>query len=1375
MILLIPNLIYSQISRGGGGSRVGWTAVLDIDDFTRGAAKIDQTFDDMIGASARFDKIVSGVSVVIGAGIVGAAGRMAGAITEAIGNSIEMAKIFEQQMAKVRTLIQVTDAEFDRLGKGVLAISERLPQSLGNLTSALFDLISAGVKTHEVLDVLALASEAAVAGFTSVDVTARLGISTINAYGLEITDLNRVYDIFFETARIGVTTFESMASELGSVLPSAFALGVSLEELGGIFAAATKGGLSTAETITALDATFSDLVEKKGKLEELASVKLFDAGEFRGLVPIFNDLSEALGKLTAEGRTELLNEIGFGRESGRIIKTITNDMDTFNKSIEDVTNNANGMGKALEIAIVTADNQLSILGNRIKVLGLNILQPFVGMLGSAATGINRLVDSTDLSQVTAQFQSLATSIQNQVQQVDRLSEKYGDLRDELSDLNPESEDARKIHAELNTIIGSLVQIVPSLAVGWDKEKASLDKLNPAIEQYRKTQDAILKGEFLSGLEKFRKQYEKITKTIETLSPRARLEVEALGEQFKGDFAGGPSLFSLSALGFDRSTEAIEAFSEAMEEGGDKTTIVGRALTILENDMAEAEGELGTLASALNVFIAAGGDIETLNIDIAKFGDLVKLAVEASKPKDLTTPIKIAAAIDPLQFDKVKAKLKTERDKLELAMLEAGKGQEEIEVELARRSIQRFTEALAQKVDKEKDFNDALLEAKIELAKAEIDLLERTQSERERIEDETTRNQEEAARTRVKLFADEINAEIKLLDGLKGQDKTVAIRVLSEVGGFGPEKIERVLSGIEGGVLDVVDVLEIKANVIREAMNALDQNLDQQTKDTSAFTAFAITQQGRIADAGRQAQSERIKGAQETADKEFKLFLDMKTREGQIKADIQQKAQEGREAEEQGKAEQVGKGLIQLRELAKTEEEDAFQRAAFLVDTDQISLEGYRGFLSARLDFLEESGRAETSEWRNVALQLHNVGQNIADDAEDAAQDMERAFVEAAQRTANQVSDAFRLAFGEQLPRVVEAAIKNMSRQFKTFEDFMLVFSTKLGFVKEAFQLAFDEDPIGALQLGLTIGTKLLEIFAGKTREATGELDEMRKRVEEAADAIRNELSSAISDSFTEGVENIDFDALINAVVRSKLAASVADVVIAETGLDKGLADLDAAKAALGGKEFFRIEGGPKALENRLFDEEEANRQLVNFANLGFRGLRRVRVDFQEILDRGLVVIGEALDVLPQTLEKVKARLPESAQEFLNIINDAESRITDLTPSTSFRAVTEPQGNAILSTLAQQTRHLSSIQQSGLQMVAILNRQPTNGNVIPVAQLPAAPPPVQRFEFADTINIQIDGEVVMEANGIEDVDVDFIAERLRERIVRRREAIIGRAR
>ncbi|MCH8293831.1 phage tail tape measure protein, partial [Candidatus Poribacteria bacterium] len=519
MNLIIPTLIYGQIPRGG--SKVGWTAVLDLDDFSRSAAKIDDTFDDMSSASARFDNIMGGIGTGIGIGITGAAAKMGGAIIGALTDGIEMSKQFEQAMAKVRTLIQVTDAEFNKLGKGVLAISERLPQTVDSLTDALFNLISAGVETKDSLDVLELSARAATAGFLDVSTVASLGVSTLNAFSLEISDLNRVYDIFFETSRIGVTDFSSLASSIGSVLPSARDLGVSLESLGAAFAAATKGGISTSEVATGLVATFRNLAARREDLEKLANVKIFDAGEFRGLVPIFNDLSETLGKLSREGRVELLDQIGFDAEASKIISTFTNDMDTFNESLEATTKSAGAMGKAFDTAISTTENQISILGNRIKTLSLNVLTPFVGLLGSAAGGINRLFDGFDASRIVSEFETLQTSTQDQIQQLETLRQRFQDVTTTLRNTASGTAEHTRASGEQKTIIEAIQKILPEAVVAYDDYGKAISISVKHINDFIDAQKRMLSAEFVSHLKQMTDQITGYSRAIR----RAR---EAIG-------------------------------------------------------------------------------------------------------------------------------------------------------------------------------------------------------------------------------------------------------------------------------------------------------------------------------------------------------------------------------------------------------------------------------------------------------------------------------------------------------------------------------------------------------------------------------------------------------------------------------------------------------------------------------------------------------------------------------------------------------------------------------------------------------------------------------------------------------------------------------
>ena len=1435
MNLIILNLIFSRVPRGG--SSVGWTAVLDTDDFTRGAAEIDQSFDDLSGASSRFDKTMSGMGVATAVSAV-VIDRMGQAIIGAFSNGIEMAKQFEQQMAKVRTLIQVTDAEFDNLGKGVLAISQRLPQTLDSLTDALFNLISAGVETKDSLDVLELSAKAATAGFTDVNTTAKLGISTINAFGLEITDLNRVYDIFFETARIGVTNFESLASELGSVLPSAKALGVSLEELGGIFAAATKGGISTAEVATGLDATFRNLAGRKDALEELANVKLFDAGEFRGLVPVFNDLSESLGELTRERRVDLLNELGFDAQASRIVLTITNDMETFNESVIEVAGSAGAMGKAFETAIVTSENQLGILGNRIKTLSMGLLQPFVSLLGDAAGGINRLFDSFDASRITSEFQSLQTSTQDQIRQLEILRQKYEDTTQTLSNTTAGAEAHERASQDQKDAINAIRDILPGAITGYNEYGDAIGVSVGHIKDFIDAQKQMLSADFVDRIKG-------LAKDAETLESRMADLTESVS-----DFAGiSRSLKGLGREGFIELVKNAELGEEGLErlfetfqkfgaDEGEALDLVSEVEGILRNfdnvdDQVKAAGEsfdrlgekaraalvdpneriremnkqLGVTKIALDKLTASFGlrgliedyrelsekaeltadETKRLNEIIgeglalelgANVGDVEKQLQQFAEilgpveveilPK--VEPIKAGdVAIDPIQFDKVKDKLKIELDEMQLAMLESGDTQEAIDVARARRSVERFTEALSEKVNKEKDFNAALLKVKIELAEAEIKLLESTESERKRIENETTRNQEEAARTRIKLFADEISAQLKLLDGLSGQDKTVAVRVLSEVGGFGEEKIERLLSGVEDGILSAGDVLEVKANLLQEAMNALDQNLDVETKETRAFTDFVIAQQDRISHHIRQAQAERIKEEAAIADSKKDTMIDMADHEAEIDERVRKEGQAGREAEAKGIEEQTRKGMSSWKKYTQAQKDNAIQQNKFLRDTNQISLWEYRQLLFSQLDALEDAKQRGTEIWREAFRELHDINQQIAEDFDQTTERMAERW-EALASGLSKTFDMLADQFGEKW-RDAANLMGDLSQAGA-----QALIGNHIPAINSLISAASSYGEVWKDITGFMVGDTESDEEFFKAAEHSERLSDALSRLIKLPQALLNEF---VSRGFTDwaGQSALEFLEGLEQGIRdqqqSVLSASQDLVGMFEKGIIEGFSASEIGEDITASLDRMMI----RAIIESVTNLSKIQPLIGHYAEALVHALSDGILDEGEksTLNAYRKLIEDkstkAFALQQQAIEQVKR---DFGIEFEGSSASAGG-VDRLTPRTSFTAVTERTGSAMLSSLTQQTRHLFSIRESGLRMVEILNRQKTTGDVPPAAAAPLAPPAVQHLNVTDTVNIQIDGEFVMEANGIDDVDVELIAARLHQRIIRRREAFIGRAR
>ena len=102
--------------------------------------------------------------------------------------------------------------------KSVLDLGKRVPVSLDDLASALYDIRSAGISAGDAMGVLEGSAKLAVAGLGTTKEAANIVTSAINAFGLKGKDQANVYNTFFETVKNGKTTISEL-SQGSATLP----------------------------------------------------------------------------------------------------------------------------------------------------------------------------------------------------------------------------------------------------------------------------------------------------------------------------------------------------------------------------------------------------------------------------------------------------------------------------------------------------------------------------------------------------------------------------------------------------------------------------------------------------------------------------------------------------------------------------------------------------------------------------------------------------------------------------------------------------------------------------------------------------------------------------------------------------------------------------------------------------------------------------------------------------------------------------------------------------------------------------------------------------------------------------------------------------
>lgn len=329
---------------------------------------------------------------------------------------------FEQGMADVYTLLDISEKQFQKLNKGVLEIAKTSPKTIDDLTKGLYDLISAGVSTENALWALNEAQKAAVGGSSSIKTAVGGAMGTINAYNKSISDLTSVFDMQFNVVRYGVITFDQLAKVIGRTLPSAKILGVSLAEVHAAMALITKKGLDAEESATALNMTFLALADPvKQEAFEKLGLELYDVNEqFIGMEKFLRQVSDKIDGMSDKQRATFFGLLSL---QGRAIKGFVNmadSVDEYNKLLDTMLESGE-RDRAFEKMRDTLTNMWAILKNQFEVtmiefgnrhmetlkIMINAAGEFVRLIGEAATATTQFLAIVSNS-VTAMWESIKT-------------------------------------------------------------------------------------------------------------------------------------------------------------------------------------------------------------------------------------------------------------------------------------------------------------------------------------------------------------------------------------------------------------------------------------------------------------------------------------------------------------------------------------------------------------------------------------------------------------------------------------------------------------------------------------------------------------------------------------------------------------------------------------------------------------------------------------------------------------------------------------------------------------------------------------------------------------------------------------------------------
>lgn len=184
------------------------------------------------------------------------------------GASMAMSLSFEDAMAKVHTIADTSQVPLKDLEKAIIDLSNETGVASSQIADDVYNAISAGQSTSDAINFVTEANKLSRAGFTDSAKALDVLTTTLNAYGLESSEVTNVSDKLIMTQNLGKTTVDELASSLGRVIPTANTYGVSLDQLSSAYAVMTSKGIATSETTTYLNGMLNELGKSGTKVSD---------------------------------------------------------------------------------------------------------------------------------------------------------------------------------------------------------------------------------------------------------------------------------------------------------------------------------------------------------------------------------------------------------------------------------------------------------------------------------------------------------------------------------------------------------------------------------------------------------------------------------------------------------------------------------------------------------------------------------------------------------------------------------------------------------------------------------------------------------------------------------------------------------------------------------------------------------------------------------------------------------------------------------------------------------------------------------------------------------------------------------------------------
>ena len=304
---------------------------------------------------------------------------------------------FEDAIANINTLLDDT-SNIDSYKKAILSVSDDTGMDWSTVSDGMYQAISSlGDGGEETIDIFNTMATSAKAGSAEVSDSVALISSGMKGYNsVNAETAQKISDLAFQTAKLGVTTFPEMAKSMQPLFPLASSLNLSYEELFATMATGTGVTGNTAEVSTQMKAVLSNLMKPTSDMQALMEKYGYANGQAMIKAEGLTGVMEILQKETG-GQSDKLAKLFSSTEALTIVTALSGtQFDTFKDKLGQMTDSAGSTDTAFQKVSETTGFELTKSLNELKNLGVQIgtevLPTLVEVAKELGDGIKKVSD-----------------------------------------------------------------------------------------------------------------------------------------------------------------------------------------------------------------------------------------------------------------------------------------------------------------------------------------------------------------------------------------------------------------------------------------------------------------------------------------------------------------------------------------------------------------------------------------------------------------------------------------------------------------------------------------------------------------------------------------------------------------------------------------------------------------------------------------------------------------------------------------------------------------------------------------------------------------------------------------------------------------------